>query len=152
MYFSAPCLFAPDYGVFAVTCRTLKWEGTRRSVVHFWPGRSSADQSLDVGQAYFYEHSDIIHQIAVGVSGTYALILVLKADYRDDETYLGEGDGYVGLLHFSPTPTPHISFRRLDTGGKLICDQMLLDESLGLVVFAYSTGRETQEVTALSYA
>ncbi|KAJ7289812.1 hypothetical protein C8J57DRAFT_1278466 [Mycena rebaudengoi] len=52
MYFSAPCLFAPDYGVFAVTCRTLKWEGRRRSVVHY----------------------------------------------------------------FSPTPTPHTTFRRLNTG------------------------------------
>ncbi|KAJ6560006.1 hypothetical protein B0H19DRAFT_107796 [Mycena capillaripes] len=152
MHFSAPFVFAPDYGVFAVTCRTLKWKGRRRSVIHFWPGRT-ANGHLDVGQAHFYEHTDIIHQIAVGPSGTYVLIVVLKADYRDDETYFGEGDGYVGLLHFSPTPTPHTTFRKLDIGGAvpLMCNQILLDDALGLVIFAYSTGRETQEVTTLSY-
>ncbi|KAJ7366091.1 hypothetical protein DFH08DRAFT_833492 [Mycena albidolilacea] len=139
MHFGASSVFAPDYGVFAVTCRTFKWEGRRRSVIHFWPGRPGARGRLDVGQAHFYEHPDIIRRIAVGASGTYVLILVLKADYGNDEPYLGEGDGYVGLLHFTPTPTPRTTFRKLDTGGALPldCDQILLDDSLGLVSFSF---------------
>jgi hypothetical protein len=92
----------------------------------------------------------VIRQIAVGASGTYVLILVHKGEaYRGEEGYLGEGDGYLGLLHFSAAPVPHTTFRKLDSRDLplLSCDQIVLDDSLGLVLVVDSAGK----VTAISY-
>jgi hypothetical protein len=148
MHFHAPQVFMPEYGVFAVTCREFKWEGRQRSVIHFWLGQA-VDGNLVIGQAHFYEHTDVIRQIAVGASGTYVLILVHKGDYRGEEGYLGEGDGYLGLLHFSAAPVPHTTFRKLDSRDLplLSCDQIVLDDSLGLVLVVDSAGK----VTTISY-
>jgi hypothetical protein len=74
-------------------------------------------------------------------SGTYVLILV-----RQEEPYL---EPYLGLVHFSPAPVPHTTFRKLDVGDVMIssCREMALDESLGLVVVTDRDGR----VTTISY-
>ncbi|KAJ6557709.1 hypothetical protein B0H19DRAFT_1234797 [Mycena capillaripes] len=141
-------VFPPDYGVFAVTLRAFVWQGRHRSVIHFWPGHTGNGQ-LDVGRAHFYEHTNRIRRIAVGISGTYVLILVYRGQ-NDEEKYLGKGDGYLGLVHFTPGPVPHTRFRKLDIGdvSPLYINEMALDESLGLVLFVDDLGK----LTAISYA
>jgi hypothetical protein len=53
------------------------------------------------------------------------------------------------LVHFSLTPTPHATFRKLDIGevSPLSYDQIHLDESLGVVLLADASGT----VTCISY-
>jgi hypothetical protein len=147
-FLCGPHLPTPDYGVFATTCREFKWKGRQTSVVHFWPA-DVADGHLDVGQACFYQHADVIRKIAVGASSTYMLILIYRGGaYTEDEGgYVG--DGYLGLLHFSSTPTPHVTFRKLDIGklSPTLAYKIALDDSLGLVLVRDDSGR----VTAFSY-
>ncbi|KAJ6522286.1 hypothetical protein B0H19DRAFT_1086203 [Mycena capillaripes] len=106
-------LFRPHYDIIAATARDFSWEGQRSSIVHFWQGRSAADGDLNIGPGFFYELPDVIRQTAVGPSGRYMLLLVHKQ--RDG---LGGTNphGYLGLLHFNPTATPHSTFRKLDIG------------------------------------
>ncbi|KAF7335389.1 F-box domain-containing protein [Mycena venus] len=106
-------MFPPDYGVFATTYRAFQWEGRQTSVVHFWPGRPVSG-GIKIGQGHFYKHTDSIHATAVGASGRYMLILHRGEYHPQDNSY--EGEGHIGLLHFIPTPTPHITFRKLDIG------------------------------------
>jgi len=136
-------VFPPDFGVFAATCRSFNWEGRKISVVHFWPAHV-AHGELDIGQAYFYELPDYIFQTAVGTSGRYMLILVHSEDEGEHSL-----EGYLGLLHFTSTPTPHTTFRKLDIGelSPDSCDQIALDDSLGLVLVVDHTGK----VTVISY-
>jgi hypothetical protein len=56
---------------------------------------------------------------------------------------------YLGLLHFSATPEPHTTFRKLDIGNVSLasCSQMALDDSLGLVFVVDGAG----VVTIVSY-
>ncbi|KAJ7776018.1 hypothetical protein DFH07DRAFT_799034, partial [Mycena maculata] len=126
-----------DYGIFCVTLRSFKWEGRDLSVVHFWPAHPDGD-GLSFGQPCYYEHSETISQMVVGASSTYVLIVVPA------------GDGYLGLLHFSPMPAPNITFRKLDIGTHSVAewDHFAFDDSLGLVLAA-GRGRN---VTIISYA
>ncbi|KAJ7113775.1 hypothetical protein C8R44DRAFT_795787 [Mycena epipterygia] len=137
MILGVPRLLAPDHGIFAVTHRTFTWENRRLSVVHFWPARTIRDQ-LHFGPACFYEHSDPIQRIVVGASGTYAILVVVQ------------GKGYLGLVHFSATPRPHITYRKLDIGRKPVDKKtrVALDDALGLVLVGNDSGR----LTAFSYA
>lgn len=141
MFFYAHHLFSPEYGVFATTCRDFTWDGHHTSVVHFWPGKSTADETLDVGQGYFYEVPDRIRQTAVSASGRY-MLLVHTGNY-----YLGRNNihEYLGLLHFNLTPTPHITFRKLDVGVMTSesCDQIAIDDALGLVFVVDIAGMVT---------
>ncbi|KAJ6526671.1 hypothetical protein B0H19DRAFT_1275522 [Mycena capillaripes] len=127
-----PHVVAPDYGIFAVTCRTLvpRARGDQVPLIHFWPGRVTHG-NLEFGQVHLYEHFHPIREIAVGVSGTYVLLLVVE-----------EEDGYLGLLHFSATPAPNTTFRKLDVQdvSPSFCSQIALDESLGLVCVVDTTG------------
>ncbi|KAJ7854827.1 hypothetical protein B0H14DRAFT_2755836 [Mycena olivaceomarginata] len=144
MALEKPYLFGADYGVFAVTSRHFQWEGRKRSILHFWPGREAQGGQLDIEHAHFFHSRDPIHRTAVGSSGTYVLILV-----QSEKHYSGQGDGYLGLVHFSLTPTPHATFRKLDIGevSPLSYDQIHLDESLGVVLLADAGGT----VTCISY-
>lgn len=142
-------VFSPDYGVFAVTLRGFERDGRQRSVIHFWPGHTR-NGKLEIGPAHFHEHTDRIRQIAVGASGTHVLVLVYRGiDDHDSGFYLREGDGYLGLLHFDPTPIPHTTFRKLDIGDRSprYINTMALDESLGLVLFVHRG-----KLVAFSYA
>ncbi|KAJ6522287.1 hypothetical protein B0H19DRAFT_1086204 [Mycena capillaripes] len=135
-------LFRPDYGIIAATVRGFRWEGQRSSIVHFWQGRSAADGDLNIGPGFFYELPDVIRQTAVGPSGRYMLLLVHKQ--RDG---LGGTNphGYLGLLHFNPTATPHSTFRKLDIEAvtSLSCVRIALDDSLGMVLVADIMGTVT---------
>jgi hypothetical protein len=150
--FHPPHVFAPHYGVFAVTWRELlckDWE--RRSfMIHFWPGDAD-NGNLNIGPGSFYEHPDRICQMAVGASGAYALILVHEGDgYPGEEGYYSEDDeDYLGLLHFKATSTPHITFRKLEVPDVSLrsCEHIALDDSLGLVLVLDKAGR----MTAISY-
>ncbi|KAJ7820285.1 hypothetical protein B0H13DRAFT_1921357 [Mycena leptocephala] len=141
-------MFAPHYGVFAVTWRELlckDWE--RRSfMIHFWPGDVD-NGNLNIGPGSFYEHPDRIYQMAVGASGAYALILVHEGDsYPGEEGYYSEDDeDYLGLLHFKATSTPHITFRKLEVPDVSLrsCEHIALDDSLGLVLVLDKAGRMT---------
>ncbi|KAJ6564598.1 hypothetical protein B0H19DRAFT_1141520 [Mycena capillaripes] len=146
MSFPPARLFPPDYGVFASTCRDFPWKGRHTSVVHFWPGNATPGEPIDIGQGHFHEHVGPIYATAVGASGRYMLILVRRGDFQYSEY---SEDAYLGLLHFSPTSTPHITFRKLDTGewspgsGEWIA----FDDALGLVSVIDTMGR----VTVISY-
>jgi hypothetical protein len=135
----APRIFAPHYGIFAVTLRTFRveTEGLYIPLIHFWPAHITRD-SLDFGQGCVYQHQHPIYAMAVGDSGTYAVILVK----REDESYLG-------LLHFSATPMPHTTFRKLDIRDVSLsfCVRIALDDALGLVFVGDTAG----VITVISY-
>ncbi|KAJ7924003.1 hypothetical protein B0H13DRAFT_2654939 [Mycena leptocephala] len=139
-----PRVFAPQYGIFAVTSFAGTLGGTELvNLVHFWPGHADCDsETIEFGPHCVYQHPDRISNTAVGASGAYVLILV-----RQEEPYL---EPYLGLVHFSPAPVPHTIFRKLDVGDVTIssCQEMALDESLGLVIVVDGDGR----VTTISYA
>ncbi|KAJ6585836.1 hypothetical protein B0H19DRAFT_1110831 [Mycena capillaripes] len=127
----------PHYGIFAVTHRTL-WAGPGCPVlplIHFWPARVTRNK-LEFAPGCVYKHLQPISQIAIGASGKYVL-------FRVEEEH-----GYLGLLHFSATPAPRTTFRKLDIGNLPMSSllQIALDDSLGLV-FVHSPG----EVTVISY-
>ncbi|KAF7335381.1 hypothetical protein MVEN_02190600 [Mycena venus] len=142
MSFGPTRMLPPDYGIFASTCRTFQWEGRQTSVVHFWPGRP-APGGIEIGQGHFYEHTDPIHATAVGASGRYTLILHRGRYHPGDNSY-------EGLLHFTPTPTPRTTFRKLDIGdlSPASCERIAFDDSLGLVLVVDLAGK----VTVISYA
>ncbi|KAJ7605690.1 hypothetical protein DFH06DRAFT_1252553 [Mycena polygramma] len=128
MYTHPSYLFPPTYGVFAVTYRSFRWDNIVVSAIHFWPAHAQSNTNrVYFEQGCFYEHPDPIAHIAVGASGTYVLLLVL------DST---QGGPYLGLLHFSRTPFPRTTFRRLDTGTYQLsgCLQVALDDALGLAL------------------
>ncbi|KAJ7237893.1 hypothetical protein B0H12DRAFT_1138114 [Mycena haematopus] len=140
----APHVFAPECGIYAVTCTDL---GPRTSsVVHFRPARrSTAHDMLEIGPGCVYGHPDLIRQTAVGGTRRYVLIRVASPSEESIS-------GYLGLLHFSPTSSQDslaITFRKLDIGGISLdfCGQIALDDSLGLVLVLDDTGT----MTAISY-
>lgn len=132
-----PLLFAPDYGIFAVTSRVWS-EPHNKSWIYFWPAQVGHNDDLKFGQAWLYKHPEPIHSLAVGSSGTYALLAVRT------------GGGYLGLLHFSATPSPHATFRKLDVGDLSVVSgtRFALDDALGLVLVVDNEGK----MTAISYA
>jgi hypothetical protein len=89
--------------------------------------------------------------MAVGASGAYALLLIHEGDaYPGDEDYdLEDGEDYLGLLHFTATSTPHITFRRLDVPDVALrsCEHIAFDDSLGLALVLDKSGR----MTTISY-
>ncbi|KAJ7123609.1 hypothetical protein C8R44DRAFT_735247 [Mycena epipterygia] len=130
-------LMAPNYGIFAVTFRRFLWEERYFSVVHFWPVHIAGDQ-LHFAPACFYEHPDPITRITVGTSGTYVVLMVDMGRVV-----------YLGLLHFSATPIPHTTFRKLDIGHFPlgVKTRIALDDALGLVLVTDESGG----MTAISY-
>ncbi|KAJ7101989.1 hypothetical protein C8R44DRAFT_808986 [Mycena epipterygia] len=134
-----PHMVSPEYGIFAVTLRKF---GMRISVIHFWPAHRIHDGKLHFGPACFYEHTGSVHRMAVGTSGTYVALMVLEREGSDGESYLG-------LLHFSATPLPHTTFRKLDTGNLTFGEssQIALDDALGLILVVDEAGG----MTAISY-
>ncbi|KAJ6521083.1 hypothetical protein DFH09DRAFT_1193274 [Mycena vulgaris] len=147
----SPHVVAPEYGVYAVTCTDL---GNRPlSVVYFWPARPSAahDGMLDIGPGCAYGHAHLIRQMSIGATGRYVLIRALGV--TGEESSGAEGEEYLGLLHLPPRP-PHddqstITFRKLDIGATSLqsCQQIALDDSLGLALVLDNTGR----LTAISF-
>jgi hypothetical protein len=133
-----PQVFVPDYGIFAVTCRSFTFEAAHTTFIHFRPGRAIRGD-LELSQGCVYEHPQPIARMAVGASGTYVLFLVRQ---RHQESYLG-------LVHFDATPVPHTTFRKLDVGDAPLhsCVQIALDDALGLVLLVGLEG----ETTLLSY-
>ncbi|KAJ7308679.1 hypothetical protein DFH08DRAFT_899913 [Mycena albidolilacea] len=133
-----PQVFVPDYGIFAVTCRSFTFEAAYTTFIHFRPGRAIRGD-LELSQGCVYEHPQSIARMAVGASGTYVLFLVRQ---RHQESYLG-------LVHFDATPIPHTTFRKLDVGDAPLhsCVQIALDDALGLVLLVGLEG----ETTLLSY-
>jgi hypothetical protein len=126
---------APEYGVFAATLKPLTREGRLANIIHFWPAHVN-DGTLSFGLGLYhliqpYELS------AVGASGRYVVV------------WVREGKDYLGLLHLCVTPTPHTTFRKLDTGSLCLSSlsRIALDDSLGLVLVVDDTGR----ITATSY-
>lgn len=105
--------------------------------MHFWPGHSGLDQ-LHFEHACYYKHSHPISEMVVGDSGTYVLIVVR------------EGEGYLGVLHFSAMPAPHVTFQKFDTGALAVtqCSHFAFDESLGLILAADKEGK----LAIISYA
>jgi hypothetical protein len=139
-------VFAPHYGIFAVTSQVGKIRrpdsDAKFSLIHFWPGHADPDSdNIEFGPCCFYEHPDRISNVAVGASGTHVLFLV-----RQEELYL---EPYLGLVHFSPLPVPHTTFRKLDAGDVTLssCREIILDDSLGLVAIMDDEG----QVTTISY-
>ncbi|KAJ7349795.1 hypothetical protein DFH08DRAFT_863121 [Mycena albidolilacea] len=141
-----PQVFAPHYGIFAVTSRSfadadsLAWH---RTVIHFRPGRTIRDE-LELGEGCVYEHNQPVSQVAVGTSGTYVALFFARRPSQDHENYLG-------LVHcdVTATPVPQATFRMLDVGDVELrsCVRVALDDALGLVSLVDQEG----EVTVLSY-
>lgn len=134
-----PRVFVPHYGIFAVTGRSFTFGQSPTPamyLIHFWPGRA-VHGNIEFGQVHLYEHVHHIHQMVVGASGTYVLLLA-----TDVERYLG-------LVHFSAAPEPHTTFRKLDIGNVPLasCAQIAFDDSLGLVFVVDGAG----VVTVISY-
>jgi len=140
MRFRAPHVFAPYFGVFAVTYRSFRWEDRETAFIHFWPAHEE-DSILNIGQGHFYESEGPINRTAVGASGTFVLLLAHPRPDADSE----DRYGYLGLLHFSSTQTPHTTFRKLEIGNlfTLSCAQIALDDSLGLVLAVDDVGKMT---------
>ncbi|KAJ7657244.1 hypothetical protein DFH06DRAFT_459542 [Mycena polygramma] len=128
-------LFAPHFGIAAVTSTKfiIREKGIRADFIHFWTGHITSSGTIEFGQCFLYQHPDPIYQIAVGTSGTYVLVLV------------EQNPSYFGLVHFSATPTPHTSFRKLDIGDFSVstCARIALDESMGLVITVDDDGTWT---------
>jgi hypothetical protein len=131
-------MLTPYYGIFAVTGHTFRvgLERLQIPLIHFWPGRVICDK-LEFTPGYVYQNVHPVWKIAIGASGTYVL-LQIEAE-----------DRHLGLLHFSATPAPHTTFRKLDIGNVSLssCDEIALDDSLGLVFVANSG-----EINVISYA
>lgn len=141
----APYVFMPDFGIFAVTYRSFKWEDRKTAFIHFWSAQA-ADGILNIGQCHPCELGDPTVGMAVSVSGTYVLVLVHKGENRPgDEAYSGDRGSYLGLLHFTSTPTPHSTFRKLEIENisSLSCTQIALDDTLGLVLALDDVGNMT---------
>ncbi|KAJ7820281.1 hypothetical protein B0H13DRAFT_2130484 [Mycena leptocephala] len=120
-----PLIFAPDYGVFAVTYRDFEWEGRGCFMVHFWPRHADDEGNIDIGQGVFYEHKDRILQMAVG-------------QYLPrNNGFLETGEPYLGLLHFRATPAPHTTFRRLDIGNLSLRLVLVLNQSGTITAISY---------------
>ncbi|KAJ7816399.1 hypothetical protein B0H13DRAFT_2380422 [Mycena leptocephala] len=135
----APRVFVPHYGIFAVTGGSFTFGQSptpAMHLIHFWPGRI-AHGNIEFGQVHLYEHVHHIHQMVVGASGTYVLLLATEVER------------YLGLVHFSAAPEPHTTFRKLDIGNVFLesCTQIALDDSLGLVFVVDGAG----VVTVISY-
>ncbi|KAJ7908393.1 hypothetical protein B0H13DRAFT_2273351 [Mycena leptocephala] len=66
-----PGVFAPHYGIFAVTSLAGTVRGTEPvNLVHFWPGHADCNSdTIEFGPACVYRHPDHISNTAVGVSG-----------------------------------------------------------------------------------
>ncbi|KAJ7023883.1 hypothetical protein C8F04DRAFT_1270882 [Mycena alexandri] len=140
----------PDYGIFAVTSTVFEWEEQSRSaLVHFWPG-NTVGGNLHVDPAcFFHDTGGMIAGTAVGHSGTYVLTLVREGGIFDENSQ--DAWRYLGLVHFSSTPTPHTTFRRLEIGDAAPLHsirQIALDESLGLVLLLDDIGT----LTGICYA
>ncbi|KAJ7160395.1 hypothetical protein C8R46DRAFT_1354084 [Mycena filopes] len=152
----------PSYGVFAVTHKGFDHH---KNLLHFWPLCATAPHvpaaSLAFGAGYPYEHPQHFVQAAVGRSGTYVVVLVQVANERDSpggiswrhrrdgiDNVGARWEGRLDLLHFSATPVPQVTCRRLDTGDlNPWGTHITLDESLGLVSLVGSEGK----VTVISY-
>ncbi|KAJ7738304.1 hypothetical protein B0H16DRAFT_1465756 [Mycena metata] len=135
----------PEFGIFAVTCTDL---ARTKAVIHFWPGSiDTALGMLSFEPSCVYGHPDMIDIIAVGSWGTY--VAFIAHEVPTDESMPGADAPYLGLLHFSPTPSPHTTFRKLDVGDASLSNfyDLDFDESLGLVVVADNLGN----LTAISY-
>jgi hypothetical protein len=145
-------VFAPHYGIFAVTslAGTVSLDLRRPDsdtkldieLIQFWPGHADRDSdNIEFGPGCFYKHPDHISDVAVGDSGTHVLFLV-----KQEEPYL---ELYLGLVHFVPPPVLHTIFRKLDTGDVKLssCRHIGLDDSLGLVAIM----DEERQVTTISY-
>ncbi|KAJ7726127.1 hypothetical protein B0H16DRAFT_1735828 [Mycena metata] len=131
---------SPRYGVFAVTRRSFELDGSPISVIHFWEGEivnSDTGTVLKLGKSYYYEQMGNINLWAVSHSGTYVLLLVDAASSSD-------GAAYLGLLHFSSTQIPPITFRKLDIGFALTrlgsVSRMAIDDALGTVFLLNEKG------------
>ncbi|KAJ7160378.1 hypothetical protein C8R46DRAFT_1354070 [Mycena filopes] len=126
----------PEYGVYAVAGSIYEWGDSRTSVVHFWPGRV-VQGKVDFGADGFYYATDrVMAKMAVGRSGRYVLVLVREGDMFVTEAGAA-GESYLGLVHVELSPTPHITFRKLEVEGLppvLSIVQLALDDTLGLVV------------------
>lgn len=131
-------VFVPRYGIFAVTCRSFMLHPADHTFLHFRPGRV-IHGDLELRQGCVYEHHQPIFRLAVGSSGTYVLLLI-GSQHRER---------FLGLVHFEETPVPHTTFRKLDVGDVSLhlCDQIALDDALGLVLLVDLEG----ETTVLSY-
>ncbi|KAJ7766043.1 hypothetical protein B0H16DRAFT_1522863 [Mycena metata] len=139
----------PDYGIFAVASTVFEWaQQSRSSMVHFWPG-NTVGGNLDVGPACFYHDTGgVLGRTAVGRSGTYVLTLIHEGDVFNGNSQYSQR--YLGLVHFSSTPTPHTTFRKLDIGDApslRSIRQIALDDSIGLVLLLDDAGI----LTAISY-
>ncbi|KAJ7843949.1 hypothetical protein B0H13DRAFT_2412134 [Mycena leptocephala] len=141
-----PRLFTPHYGIFAVASlvATISRAGSdsKLNLIHFWPGHADRDSdNIEFGPSCCCQHPDRILNLAAGASGTYVLFLA-----RREKPYL---EPYLGLVHFSPLPVPHTTFRKLDTGDVTLSSsrEIFLDDSLGLVAILDDEG----QVTTISY-
>jgi hypothetical protein len=111
------------------------------NLIQFWPGHADPDSdNIEFGPGCYCQHPDRILNLAAGASGTYVLSV------RQEKPYL---EPYLGLVHFSPLPVPHTTFRKLDTGDVTLssCREIFLDDSLGLVAILDDEG----QVTTISY-
>ncbi|KAF7349452.1 hypothetical protein MSAN_01735200 [Mycena sanguinolenta] len=135
-----PYVFAPQYGIFAVICRSFSSvQDEELAFIHFRPARMVHGE-LEFSQSCVYRHGEAISDVAVGVSGTYVLLRINPANATP----------YLGLVHFNATPVPHTTFRRLEVEDTLVfsCVQIAFDEQQGLVLLVDNVG----EMTVLSYA
>ncbi|KAJ6451316.1 hypothetical protein C8R45DRAFT_91801 [Mycena sanguinolenta] len=135
----APQIVVPHYGIFAVTCRSFTYDSRLEgfALIHFRAAYAkSIQEDLEFRQGMIYKHHHYIHAMALGLSGTYVLILA-----RD----LNRKKGYLGLVHFSATPVPSTTFRKLDVDGALVasCAKIALDDALGLVLLLDWEGKMT---------
>ncbi|KAJ6585831.1 hypothetical protein B0H19DRAFT_1228083 [Mycena capillaripes] len=134
-----PRMLVPYYGIFAVTGHTFRVgrEHLEMPLIQFWPGSVNRDK-LEFAPGYVYQNVLPVWQFAIGASGTYVLLLQIEGE-----------DSPLGLVHFSATPAPHTTFRKLDIGNVSLssCDQIAFDDSLGLV-FVANSGK----INVISYA
>ncbi|KAJ7658290.1 hypothetical protein DFH06DRAFT_1407976 [Mycena polygramma] len=108
LYTHPSFLFPPTYGIFAIASRLFLRANNIFPTIQFCPAHADGlSGSISFEPGCFYDHPDQIDQIAVGISGTYVLLLVRHPVHMPP---------YLGLLHFSGTPVPRTTFRKLDFG------------------------------------
>ncbi|KAJ7608950.1 hypothetical protein DFH06DRAFT_1346632 [Mycena polygramma] len=141
LYTEPSSLFPPTCGIFAIACRLFLWANSIFPTIQFCPARADGlSGGISFEPSCFYDHPDQIDQIAVGISGTYVLLLVRHPVHTPP---------YLGLLHFSGTPVPRTTFWKLDIGIFDLsgCVQVALDDALGLVLLVDIGGG----LTVISY-
>ncbi|KAJ7606955.1 hypothetical protein DFH06DRAFT_1347729 [Mycena polygramma] len=121
---------SPQYGVFAVHQRRIHVAEHNLELVLFHSAHPTGEGDLEFGPGCCYQHAHAgtndIRAMVVGVSGTYVLLRLVEGQ-----------EHCLGLVHYSPFPVPHTSFRKLDVGNVVLTSvsqrQMALDDPLGLV-------------------